>query len=130
MRNIRIAAELNVVGVAPPAAKKLGPARLTLFFSKYVTAGKISFLFPIERTVSQIAHFPLLHPHKLMAGVYVPVGRNGNIFIAGAASPQAFDGAGPAVQIQHKVKKVYALPCPFHLDDGLSQAVVLVVYPW
>jgi len=96
-----------VVRVAAAAAIELREAIPAFSLFIHVRAGEEALHVKIEGLVKKISHLPFFQPDKLVAGINVALGRYGDIFVAAAAAAQALDRAGPVVEIEHKMEKVY-----------------------
>ena len=114
-----------VVGVAAPGAVELGPAAAALLLAVDVGGSEAALHLHVNFSGEDIPHSPFLLAHKLVAGVDVPVGGDGAVFIPRPAAPQPLDDAGALVQVQHKVEEVKALPFPPPLDEKLCKPLVL-----
>ena len=62
--------------------------------------------FSILNTVSNIPQLIIFLPDKLMTGIDIAPGRNGNILTSGAAARKSLINTGTAFKIYHEMEEI------------------------
>src|SRR5699024_8804021 len=106
MRAFYVAVDKQVGGRASAGAVKAGPAAAALLPGIDVQGGKTAGELLVKASVIYAAQLIVLVAHELVAGVDVPVGRDGHILAPGAAAPQPLDDAGALGQVHVEVEEV------------------------
>ena len=84
-----VAVEGMGVGLAAAAAKEARPAIGAFFLAENVILREAALHGGIKAAVEHGAHAHAGASHKLVAGIDVPIGGDGHVFVARAATSQA-----------------------------------------
>lgn len=108
------------------AAVEPGPAALAGFLGEHRGRGEIPDHLIIKGLFRQDgAHLELRHPHKLMAGIDIPLRGDRHILCPRPAPQNPFDDTGPPAQVDLEVEEVEALTGLFLGQHGLRQGLIL-----
>ena len=110
VRIVNIAVVVIIVRVTSARADKFRKAIPTFFTGEQAGIFK---LFPNVRTDDALAYAPHTEvgiPYKLMAGIQIAVGRNGEILVACAARGNPLGKARTALQIHVEMEEIKAFP--------------------
>ena len=92
-----IAVDQVGIGVAATAAEEASPALTAFRLSHHMGVTEFLYQLGLYNAGFQGAQLILLATNELMAGIYVTVSGDGEIFMTGAAASQAFSNTGTII---------------------------------